>query len=148
MLNLDSFFFNKAILEATQAQTIGEVPIGAIVVCNDKIIGKGHNQTEMLQDTTAHAEIIAITAASNFLNNKYLTDCTLYVTLEPCLMCIGAIKHSRIKRIVFGASENKKMFDYTITDILSKVEITSGFMQNECEELLKNFFEKKRNLNK
>jgi tRNA(adenine34) deaminase len=144
MLNLNTFFFQKALEEANMAYKMGEVPVGAVIVCQDQIIGKGHNQVELLHDITAHAEIIAITAASNFLNNKYLDDCTLYVTLEPCLMCIGAIKHARIKTIVFGAFEQKKMHDYKIEEILNKTEITGGFMQAESEQLLKDFFAKKR----
>lgn len=144
MLNLNTFFFQKALEEAKIAQKNGEVPIGAVIVCQDKIIGKGHNQVEILHDVTAHAEIIAITAASNFLNAKYLEDCTLYVTLEPCLMCLGAIKHARLKKIVFGAFEQKKMLDYSIEEILPKTEIVGGFMQAECEQLIKDFFEQKR----
>ncbi|MBK9354921.1 MAG: nucleoside deaminase [Chitinophagales bacterium] len=144
MLNLNTFFFQKAIEEAKIASKKGEVPVGAVIVCQDQIIGKGHNQVELLHDITAHAEIIAITAASNFLNNKFLDDCTLYVTLEPCLMCIGAIKHARIKTIVFGAFEQKKMYEYKIEEILNKTEIIGGFMQAESEQLLKDFFAKRR----
>ena len=144
MLNLNTFFFQKAIEEAKIASKKEEVPVGAVIVCQDQIIGKGHNQVELLHDITAHAEIIAITAASNFLNNKFLDDCTLYVTLEPCLMCIGAIKHARIKTIVFGAFEQKKMYEYKIEEILNKTEIIGGFMQAESEQLLKDFFAKRR----
>ena len=144
MLNLNTFFFQKPIEETKIASKKGEVPVGAVIVCQDQIIGKGHNQVELLHDITAHAEILAITAASNFLNNKFLDDCTLYVTLEPCLMCIGAIKHARIKTIVFGAFEQKKMYEYKIEEILNKTEIIGGFMQAESEQLLKDFFAKRR----
>jgi tRNA(adenine34) deaminase len=136
------YFMSKAIDLALQAADLGEVPVGAIVVAGgSKIIGKGHNQTEQLTDVTAHAEIIAITAASQYLGAKYLKDCTLYVTLEPCVMCAGALAWSQIDRIVFGASDTKRGFSMISNKILHpKTELVSGVLGNDCERILKDFF--------
>ncbi|MEL7220822.1 MAG: nucleoside deaminase, partial [Bacteroidota bacterium] len=109
-INSDDFFMKQALRQAQLAAEAGEIPVGAIVVANNQIIARGHNQTERLTDVTAHAEIIALTAAANFLGGKYLTDCTLYVTLEPCVMCAGALAWSQLSRLVYGASDDKRGF--------------------------------------
>ena len=136
----------KALDLAIQAGEMGEIPVGALVVANgSKIIGKGYNQTEKLHDITAHAEIIAITAASQFIGAKYLKDCTLYVTLEPCVMCAGALYWSQIERVVFGASDDKRGFSKVQPNILHpKTQIIKGIMANDCETLMKDFFKKLR----
>ncbi len=140
------YFMKKALLLAIEAEENGEVPVGAIVVAGGKqIIGKGYNQTERLHDVTAHAEMLAITAASTHLGAKYLPECTLYVTLEPCTMCAGAIAWAQIERIVFAASDPKKGFTlYSPPIIHPKMDIVSGIMANESENLLKAFFKKLR----
>ena len=141
----DNYFMRKALDEAEVAAELGEVPVGAVIVCNDHIIAKAHNQVESLHDITAHAEILAITAASNYLGSKYLDDCTLYVTLEPCPMCAGALKWSRIQRIVYGASDDKGGFMRYGKDMLhpqSKLEY--GIMHEECSSLLTTFFKSRR----
>jgi len=138
-------YMRIALLEAHKAMEKDEVPIGAVIVCHNKIIARGHNQTEMLKDVTAHAEIIAITAASNYLGAKYLTDCTIYVTLEPCVMCAGALAWSQISNVVFGAYDEKRGFTNTDPKILHpKTTLTGGVLAKECGELLKEFFGKKR----
>lgn len=136
----------KALDLAIQAGEKGEIPVGAIIVAGgSKIIGKGSNQTEQLNDVTAHAEIIAITAASQFLGAKYLKECTLYVTLEPCIMCAGALAWSQIDRIVFGAYDTKRGFSMVSNKILHpKTEIIKGILQTDCEVILKEFFKKLR----
>lgn len=136
----------KALGLAQEAFENGEVPVGAIVVAeNSKIIGKGFNQTEQLNDVTAHAEILAITAASNFLGAKYLKNCTLYVTLEPCVMCAGAMAWAQLHRIVFGAKDKKKGFTLINQPILHpKTDLVEGVLDNESERLLKEFFRKLR----
>ncbi|MFY7909691.1 MAG: nucleoside deaminase [Emticicia sp.] len=136
------YFMAKALDLAIQAGEAGEIPVGAIVVAGgSKIIGKGSNQTEQLNDVTAHAEIIAITAATQFLGAKYLKDCTLYVTLEPCVMCAGALHWSQIDRIVFGASDTKRGFNRVSPSILHpKTSVVKGILETDCEMLLKNFF--------
>jgi tRNA(adenine34) deaminase len=141
----DEYFMNIALQQAQQALEQDEVPIGAIVVANNKVIGKGFNQTEMLHDVTAHAEMIAITAASNAVGSKYLGECTLYVSIEPCVMCAGALAWSRISKVVYGASEPK--FGYSLTDeqiISSKTEIVQGVLQEEAASLMTEFFKSKR----
>ena len=141
----DEYFMNIALQQAQQALEQDEVPIGAIVVANNKVIGKGFNQTEMLHDVTAHAEMIAITAASNAVGSKYLSECTLYVSIEPCVMCAGALAWSRISKVVYGASEPK--FGYSLTDeqiISSKTEIVQGVLQEEAASLMTEFFKSKR----
>ena len=132
----------KALDLAIQAGKAGEIPVGAIVVAGgSKIIGKGNNQTEQLNDVTAHAEIIAITAASQFLGAKYLKECTLYVTLEPCVMCAGALHWSQIERIVYGASDSKRGFSRVSPNILHpKTQIVKNILETDCEMILKNFF--------
>jgi len=141
----DAHFMKQALLLAQQAFDQGEVPIGAVVVSNHQIIGKGYNQVENLQDPTAHAEILAITAAADYLGTKYLTECTLFVTIEPCVMCAGAIKWAQFKRIVFGAPEPKSGFSRLSPPILhKKTQITRGILQEECANLMKIFFKSRR----
>ena len=140
------YFMKKALQLAQEAAEAGEVPVGAIIVAGGKqIIGKGYNQTERLHDVTAHAEMLAITAASTHVGAKYLPECTLYVTLEPCTMCAGAIAWAQIERIVFAASDPKKGFTlYSPAIIHPKMDIVKGIMANESELLLKDFFKKLR----
>ena len=141
----DEYFMQQALKEAQDAFAEDEVPVGAVVVCNNKIIARGHNQTERLNDVTAHAEMIAITAASDYLGGKYLEECTLYVTLEPCIMCAGALAWARPMRIVYGASDEKRGFERVTENITHpKTEITRGILANECSELVKTFFKQKR----
>ena len=141
----DNYFMNEALKEALLSAEKEEVPIGAIVVCENVIIAKAHNLTETLQDVTAHAEILACTSASSYLGAKYLTQCTMYVTLEPCVMCAGALFWSQLNRLVFGASDTKRGFSVFKADILHPATlITKGVMQKDCENLIKNFFQKKR----
>ena len=140
----DAYFMNKALQEAQLAYEKDEVPVGALVVANNRIIGRGHNLTEQLQDFTAHAEMQAITAAANFLGGKYLNDCTLYVTLEPCQMCAGALYWSQMSRLVFGAEDVKRGYRKMRTALHPKTEVTYGVMESECSKLLQDFFQKKR----
>ena len=143
----DEYFMWQALKEARLAFEEGEVPVGAIVVINQKVIAKGHNMTEKLQDPTAHAEMIALTSAFHFLGSKYLTDASLYVTIEPCLMCAGALYWSKISRIIWGA-EDEKNGHQKITQAQwpfhPKAEVTKGVLQEECAELMKAFFRSKR----
>ena len=140
------YFMNKALDLAQQAFEEGEVPVGALVVTtNNQIIGKGYNQTEMLKDVTAHAEVLAITAAANHLDAKYLRDCRLYVTLEPCAMCAGAIAWSQVDQIIYGANDVKKGYSiYSKSIIHAKKEVIGGVLATESEALLKEFFGKLR----
>ena len=141
----DEYFMKRALAEAEQAFAEGEVPVGAIVVCQNRIISRAHNLTETLNDVTAHAEMQAITAATNLIGGKYLIDCTLYVTLEPCTMCAGALNWSQISRIVYGASDEKRGFRKFAPNALHpKTILLGGILQNECALLLKRFFLKKR----
>ncbi len=141
----DDFFMKKALDEAKAAFEQEEIPIGAVVVYENKIIGKGFNQTERLIDVTAHAEMLAITAAAGYLNSKFLDECTLYITIEPCLMCAGAIKWARFHRIVFGASEPKTGFSRHGEELLGKkTSITRGILADECAALMQAFFKEKR----
>ncbi len=143
--NSHAFFMRQALDEAQQALRRDEVPVGAVIVCNDRIIARGHNLTETLTDVTAHAEMQAITAAANFLGGKYLTGCTLYVTLEPCVMCAGALGWSQISRIVYGAADEKRGFTRFAPDALHpRTEVISGVLEADCSELMKEFFKKKR----
>ena len=135
----------EALSEAKAALEEGEIPIGAVIVCKGRIIGRGHNMTERLNDPTAHAEMIAITAATEALGGKYLTDCTLYVTVEPCPMCAGALAWAQIPRIVYGASDPKRgstMFSPSLFH--PRTELTSGVLEEECGALMKEFFKEKR----
>jgi tRNA(adenine34) deaminase len=143
----DSYFMKKALLEAEDAFEKGEIPVGAVVVINDRVIARAHNLTELLNDVTAHAEMQAITAAANFLGGKYLVNCTLYVTLEPCQMCAGALYWSQISRIVYGARDKERGCINLNTKLHPKTKITGGVMAEEASELLKRFFIQKRNLN-
>lgn len=141
----DEFFMKQALNEAQYAFDRGEVPVGAVIVCNQKIIARAHNLTEALNDVTAHAEMQAITAAANVLGGKYLTDCTLYVTLEPCPMCAGGLLWSQISKIVYGASDPKRGYASYAPKILHvKTEVVSGVMEEECSALLKEFFRQRR----
>lgn len=141
----DNYYMTQALKLAQQAFDEDEIPVGAIVVCENKIIGKGYNQTERLTDVTAHAEMLALTSAFSALNSKYLKECTLYVTLEPCVMCAGALYWSQISRIVFGASDEKRGYQRLNPEIIHpKTEIISGVMAEEAEQLMKNFFQAKR----
>lgn len=141
----DEYFMQQALQEALLAYEANEVPIGAVVVVNDTIIGRGHNLTESLQDVTAHAEMMAITAAQNQLGCKVLPDCTLYVTVEPCIMCAGALRHARVSRVVWGASEPKMGFTQFADNILHRTtEVTPGIMVEECAQLMRNFFAHRR----
>ncbi|WP_318343332.1 nucleoside deaminase [Flagellimonas baculiformis] len=143
----DHYFMKKALQQAETAFEMGEVPVGAVVVVNNRIIGSGHNLTERLKDVTAHAEMQAITAASNFLGGKYLHGCTLYVTLEPCQMCAGALYWSQISKVVYGAADLERGFSVVGGNLHPKTEIFGGVMENEASELLKRFFVQRRNLN-
>ena len=135
----------EALKEAQLALEAGEIPIGAVVVCRDRIIGRGHNLTETLHDVTAHAEMQAITAASETLGGKYLQDCTLYVTLEPCVMCAGALGWSQCSRVVFGAPEPRRGYQLFAPKALHpKTIVQSGVLEEECLDLLKHFFKSKR----
>lgn len=148
MENLDEMhvkFMKEAIKEAVHAFEIDEVPIGAVVVCRNKIIGRGHNLTERLNDVTAHAEMQAMTAAANYLNGKYLDECILYVTIEPCVMCAGASNWMQVSEIVYGAPDEKKGFMKISKTILHpKTKLVSGIMAAECGALMKEFFKTKR----
>ena len=144
-LSPDEFFMNEAIKEAKQALAEDEIPIGAIVVCKGKIIGRGHNLTERLVDVSAHAEMQALTAAANYMGGKYLKECILYVTMEPCVMCAGAAYWFQLGGIVFGAYDTKLGFGRLNQKITHpKTVITGGIKENECSELVKEFFRKKR----
>ncbi|MBA2611471.1 MAG: nucleoside deaminase [Bacteroidetes bacterium] len=135
----------EALKEAQKAFDKDEIPIGAVIVANDKIIARAHNLTETLNDVTAHAEMQAITSAANYLGGKYLTDCTLYVTIEPCVMCAGALAWSHITKIVYGAGETKRGYSLLNKSILHpKTEIVKGILSEECERIMKDFFVKKR----
>ena len=145
MPHSDEYFMQQALAEAREAAEQGEVPIGAVVVCADRIVARAHNLTETLVDVTAHAEIQAITAAANYLGGKYLTDCTLYVTVEPCLMCAGALAWSQIARVVYGADDDKRGFHTFCTAPFHKrTQITSGVLADECAKLITDFFRSRR----
>ncbi len=143
----DTYFMKRALQEAESALDKNEVPIGAVIVMNNQIIARAHNLTETLNDVTAHAEMQAFTAASDFLGGKYLKECTLYVTLEPCQMCAGASYWAQIGKIVYGATEEKRGFIAMKTTLHPKTEVVSGVLKEECGKLLKRFFIEKRNLN-
>lgn len=141
----DEHYMKMALIEAEVAANINEIPIGAIIVCQNQIIARAHNLTESLNDVTAHAEMQAITIASDFLGGKYLRNCTLYVTVEPCAMCAGAIGWAQIERVVYGTSDEKKGFSIIAPNALHpKCQVTKGVLQEECSTLMKDFFQKKR----
>ncbi len=143
----DEHFMQQALKEARQAFEGGEIPVGAVVVCQNQVIARAHNQTELLRDVTAHAEILAITAASNYLNSKYLRDCTLFVTLEPCVMCAGALFWSQLGRVVYGAPDDKRGFmRYGKSLLHPKTQLEFGILAEECAALLKVFFQQRREL--
>lgn len=141
----DTFYMKQALLEAQKAFGKGEVPVGAVVVCRDRIIARSHNLTETLTDVTAHAEMQAITAAANYLGGKYLSDCTLYVTVEPCVMCAGAIAWSQMGSLVFGAADEKRGYQrYAPQALHPKTNVRQGVLADECALLMKDFFKKRR----
>jgi tRNA(adenine34) deaminase len=140
----DTYFMKKALQEAEMAFEKGEIPVGALIVINNTIIARSHNLTELLHDVTAHAEMQAITAAANFLGGKYLKDCTLYVTLEPCQMCAGALYWSQISKIVYGTSDEQRGFVKMGTQLHPKTEVVSGILADEAAELMKRFFAERR----
>nr|WP_294936313.1 nucleoside deaminase [uncultured Flavobacterium sp.] len=140
----DEYFMKKALVEAETAFEKGEIPVGALVVVNNRVIARTHNLTELLNDVTAHAEMQAITASANFLGGKYLKDCTLYVTLEPCQMCAGALYWSQITKIVFGARDEHRGFMKMGTQLHPKTVVVSGVMEEECGNLMKEFFRTRR----
>ncbi|MGY8932597.1 MAG: nucleoside deaminase [Flavobacteriales bacterium] len=143
----DTYFMKQALIEAKEAYKKGEVPIGAVIVCENQIIARGHNLTETLNDVTAHAEMQAITSAANFLGGKYLLDCTLYVTIEPCQMCAGALFWSQISTIVYGARDQQRGCINLNTKLHPKTKISGGVLEEESSQILKEFFIEKRNLN-
>ena len=141
----DERYMRMALQEAKVAFEAGEIPVGAVVVCKDRVVARAHNLTERLGDVTAHAEMQAITAAAATLGGKYLTDCTLYVTLEPCVMCAGAIGWSQLPRLIFGAGDDKRGYRRFAPDALHpKTEVESGVLADECAALMKDFFSKRR----
>lgn len=140
----DEYFMKKALQEAEIAFEKGEIPVGAVIVVADKVIARTHNLTELLNDVTAHAEMQAITAAANFLGGKYLKDCTLYVTLEPCQMCAGALYWSQITKIVFGASDTHRGYEKMGTQLHPKTTVVRGVLAEEAADLMKRFFAEKR----
>ena len=141
----DEQFMRKALYEAQRAAEEGEIPIGAVIVCNDRIISRAHNLTEKLHDVTAHAEMQAITAAADLLGGKYLSDCTLYVTVEPCVMCAGAIGWAQIGRIVYGASDEKRGYQlYAPRALHPKAVVMRGVLEAECRQMMQDFFKQKR----
>lgn len=142
----DSYFMQQALKEAQKAYEAGEIPVGAVIVCDNRIIARTHNQTEQLTDVTAHAEILALTAASTHLGSKYLQECTLFVTLEPCVMCAGALAWAQMGRVVFGASDEKRGFMLFggKTLLHPKTKLEMGVLENESSILLKAFFRSKR----
>ncbi|MDR0560970.1 MAG: nucleoside deaminase [Prevotellaceae bacterium] len=144
----DEYFMKKAIAEAMMAYEKREIPVGAIIVWNNRIIGRGHNLTETLNDPTAHAEIQAITAATSTVGGKYLNDCTLYVTLEPCVMCAGACFWAQLGAVIFGASDEKRGFSTVNASLFhQKTRVTGGVLKDECSDMLKSFFAKIRREN-
>jgi tRNA(adenine34) deaminase len=145
LLKSDVFFMRQAVEEAREALRQGEIPIGAVVVCRDRIIARAHNLTETLADVTAHAEMQAITSAANYLGGKYLSECTLYVTVEPCVMCAGAIGWAQIPRIVYGCADEKRGYhEYAPNALHPKATITGGILEAECRQLMQDFFHEKR----
>jgi tRNA(adenine34) deaminase len=143
--NKDDLYMRRALQEAQAAYDEGEIPIGAVIVCQDHIIARAHNLTETLNDVTAHAEMQAITMAANELGGKYLTDCTLYVTVEPCAMCAGALGWSQIPRIIYGCPDDKRGYTLLAPNALHpKCTVTAGVLEDECRQLMQQFFKDKR----
>lgn len=141
----DEYFMKQALVEARHAAAEDEVPVGAVIVCGDRIIARAHNQTERLNDPTAHAEMLAITSATSSLGAKYLTECRLYVTIEPCVMCAGAIGWSQLATVIYGAADKKRGFtEYAPQALHPKTEVRSGILETECAAEMKAFFQKKR----
>ncbi len=140
----DEYFMKLALREAEMALEEDEVPVGCVIVANDRVIAKAHNLTERLNDVTAHAEMQAITAASNFLGGKYLTNLTMYVTLEPCVMCCGALQWSQISKVVIGARDEKRGFINQNLQLHPKTKVVTGVLEVECSEMIKKFFKEKR----
>ena len=141
----DEYFMREALKEARKALELDEVPVGAVIVCQDRVIGRGHNLTERLTDVTAHAEMQAFTAASNYMGAKYLEECTLYVTLEPCVMCAGAAYWTQVGKVVYGAADEKRGYTKTNAPLLHpRTVVVPGILENECAELLTEFFKSKR----
>ena len=141
----DTYFMRQALSEARLAAEEGEVPVGAVITCQGRIIARAHNQTERLHDVTAHAELLAITAATNALGAKYLTDCTLYVTVEPCVMCAGALGWSQMSRVVYGATDEKRGYSVFAPRALHpKAKVTGGVLEAECKALMRSFFASRR----
>ncbi len=143
----DEYFMGRALLEARTAFERNEIPVGAVVVHNDRIIARGHNLTEALNDVTAHAEMQSITAAASHLGGKYLQDCTIYVTLEPCQMCAGALYWAQISRLVYGASDEQRGYRAMNTQLHPKTKVTKAILEEDCAILMKEFFQRKRKLN-
>jgi tRNA(adenine34) deaminase len=144
LLHDDNYFMKQALIEAQKAFEVDEVPVGAVITIDNKIIARAHNLTQRLNDVTAHAEMQVITSAANYLNGKYLSGCTLYVTLEPCVMCIGAIYWARLSRIVFAAGDPKRGFQRAHLNLHPKSTVSSGIMESEAVKLLNKFFDGKR----
>jgi len=137
----DEYFMREALKEASKALEISEVPVGAVVVCKNRIIARGHNQTEKLTDATAHAEMLAVTAAANYLGSKYLSECTLYVTLEPCVMCAGALHWTQLMKLVYGASDVQRGYSLVSSPLLHpKTEVVTGIKADESRKLIDTFF--------
>lgn len=144
-MNTDERFMRMAMAEAEQAAAEGEIPVGAVIVCKGQVISRAHNLTETLHDVTAHAEMQAITSAADYLGGKYLQDCTLYVTLEPCIMCSGAIGWAQISRLVYGASDERRGFSSFAPKALHpKCEVVKGVFEEECKQMVVDFFRSKR----
>lgn len=144
-IHSDEFYMKQALIEAEIALEENEIPVGAVIVCENRVIARAHNQTERLQDVTAHAEMLAITSAQNYLGSKYLNDCTLYVCLEPCNMCGGALYWSQIGRVVYAASDEKRGYSQTSQDILHpKTQVENGLLSSHAEVLIEEFFRKMR----
>jgi len=144
-LYTDEYFMREALKEARKAFDLGEIPVGAVVVCQNKILARSHNQTELLTDATAHAEMLAVTAAANHLGSKYLNECTLYVTLEPCVMCAGALHWTQLQKLVYGADDIQRGYSLVSTPLLHpKTQVTKGVKRDECGELVIEFFKRLR----
>lgn len=147
-LYTDDYFMREALKEAKKALELGEVPVGAVIVCQNKIIARGHNQTEKLTDATAHAEMLAITAAESYLGSKYLNECTLYVTLEPCVMCAGALHWVQLQKVVFGAEDVQRGYSLVSSPLLHpKTQVVKGLKKEECKGLVDEFFKRIREKN-